>query len=173
MTRYLAARAVQTAITLALMSLIVFVLIGLMPGDPIDMMISGDPQMTSEDAARLRALYGLDKPLLERYLAWATQAAQGNFGYSRSFAQPVLTVLWPRLLNTLQLAGIAFILATAVALLRAYAASLEIDLAYQGFDSEMAAMPGKVSVACSMDSTATSSSKLTASAMLEMTPNNM
>ena len=80
MTRYLAARAVQTAITLALMSLIVFVLIGLMPGDPIDMMISGDPQMTSEDAARLRALYGLDKPLLERYLAWATQAAQGNFG---------------------------------------------------------------------------------------------
>ena len=116
MTRYLAARAVQTAITLALMSLIVFVLIGLMPGAPLDMMISGDPQMTSEDAARLRALYGLDKPLLERYLAWATQAAQGNFGYSRSFAQPVLTVLWPRLLNTLQLAGIAFILATAVAL---------------------------------------------------------
>ena len=116
MTRYLAARAVQTAATLALMSLIVFVLIGLMPGDPIDMMISGDPQMTSEDAARLRALYGLDRPLLERYFAWATQAVQGNFGYSRSFSQPVLAVLWPRLLNTLLLAGIAFVLATAVAL---------------------------------------------------------
>ena len=72
MSRYLAARAVQTAITMALMSLVVFVLIGLMPGDPIDMMISGDPQMTSEDAARLRAMYGLDKPLLERgFLACA------------------------------------------------------------------------------------------------------
>lgn len=116
MSRYLAARAVQTAITLALMSLVVFVLIGLMPGDPIDMMISGDPQMTSEDAARLRAMYGLDKPLLERYLAWALQALQGNFGYSRSFGQPVLTVLWPRLLNTFLLAGIAFALATAIAL---------------------------------------------------------
>jgi peptide/nickel transport system permease protein len=116
MSRYLAARAIQTAITLALMSLVVFVLIGLMPGDPIDMMISGDPQMTSEDAARLRAMYGLDKPLLERYLAWATQALQGNFGYSRSFGQPVLTVLWPRLLNTLLLAGTAFVLATAIAL---------------------------------------------------------
>jgi len=116
MSRYLAARAVQTAITLALMSLVVFVLIGLMPGDPIDMMISGDPQMTSEDAARLRAMYGLDKPLLERYLAWATQALQGNFGYSRSFGQPVLAVLWPRLLNTLLLAGTAFVLATAIAL---------------------------------------------------------
>ena len=116
MSRYLAARAVQTAITLALMSLVVFVLIGLMPGDPIDMMISGDPQMTSEEAARLRAMYGLDKPLLERYLAWAGQALQGNFGYSRSFSQPVLTVLWPRLLNTLLLAGTAFVLATAIAL---------------------------------------------------------
>ncbi|TAJ36164.1 MAG: ABC transporter permease [Reyranella sp.] len=116
MSRYLVARAVQTAITLVLMSLVVFVLIGLMPGDPIDMMISGDPQMTSEDAARLRAMYGLDKPLLERYLAWALQALQGNFGYSRSFGQPVLTVLWPRLLNTLLLAGIAFALATAIAL---------------------------------------------------------
>ncbi len=116
MSRYLAARAVQTAITLALMSLVVFVLIGLMPGDPIDMMISGDPQMTSEDAARLRAMYGLDKPLLERYLAWAAQALHGNFGYSRSFGQPVLAVLWPRLLNTLLLAGTAFVLATAIAL---------------------------------------------------------
>ena len=98
------------------MSFVVYLLIGLMPGDPIDMMIAGDPKMTSEDAARLRAVYGIDKPLLERYLAWAGQALQGNFGYSRSFNQPVLAVLWPRLLNTLELAGIAFLLSTAIAL---------------------------------------------------------
>ena len=101
MSRYLASRAVETVVTLALMSFVVYLLIGLMPGDPIDMMIAGDPKMTSEDAARLRAVYGIDKPLLERYLAWAGQALQGNFGYSRSFNQPVLAVLWPRLLNTL------------------------------------------------------------------------
>ena len=116
MSRYLAARALGTVVTLALMSLVVYVLIGLMPGDPIDMMISGDPKMTSEDAARLRAIYGIDKPLLDRYLAWALQALQGNFGYSRSYSQPVLAVLWPRLLNTLLLAGIAFALSTAIAL---------------------------------------------------------
>ena len=116
MSRYFAARAVQTVVTLLLMSLVVYLLIGLMPGDPIDMMISGDPTMTSADAARLRAAYGLDKPLLERYLAWLLQALQGNFGYSRSFGQPVLTVLWPRLLNTLLLAGIAFVISVAVAL---------------------------------------------------------
>jgi peptide/nickel transport system permease protein len=116
LSRYLASRLVEIVVTLALMSFVVYLLIGLMPGDPIDMMIAGDPKMTSEDAARLRAVYGIDKPLLERYLAWAGQALQGNFGYSRSFNQPVLTVLGPRMLNTLQLAGIAFLLSIAIAL---------------------------------------------------------
>ncbi|CAN5742137.1 ABC transporter permease [soil metagenome] len=116
MSRYLASRAVQTVVTLAVMSFVVYLLIGLMPGDPIDMMIAGDPTMTSQDAARLRAVYGIDKPLLERYLAWAGQALQGNFGYSRSYNQPVLAVLWPRLINTLVLAGTAFGLAVALAL---------------------------------------------------------
>ena len=116
MSRYLAARAVEIAVTLVLMSFIVYLLIGLMPGDPIDMMISGDPKMTSADAARLRAVYGIDKPLLERYAAWGLQALQGNFGYSRSFGQPVLDVLGPRLVNTLELAGLAFVLSIAIAL---------------------------------------------------------
>ena len=116
MGRYLASRAVQIAITLVIMSLVVYLLIGLMPGDPIDLMISGNPKMTAEDAKRLRALYGVDKPLFERYLAWAHQALLGNFGYSRSFNRPVLEVLWPRLLNTFQLAGLAFLISTAIAL---------------------------------------------------------
>src|SRR5258708_28807479 len=116
MSRYLASRAAQTVVTLALMSFVVYLLIGLMPGDPIDMMIAGDPTMTSADAARLRAVYGIDKPLMDRYLAWAGQALQGKFGYARSFNQPVLVVLWPRLLNTLVLAGLAFTIATAIAL---------------------------------------------------------
>ena len=38
-----------------------------MPGDPIDLMVTADPNITAEDAARLKALYGLDRPLLERY----------------------------------------------------------------------------------------------------------
>src|SRR6476659_3161185 len=116
MIRYVVNRLVEIVVTLALMSFVVYLLIGLMPGDPIDMMIAGDPKMTSEDAARLRAVYGIDKPLLDRYLAWAGQALQGNFGYSRSFNQPVLAVLWPRVLNTLILEAIAFVLATAIAL---------------------------------------------------------
>ncbi len=116
MTRYLAGRLIETLVTLALMSLIVFVLIGLMPGDPVDIMAAGDPRMTPADVARLRALHGLDKPLLERYAAWAINALSGDLGYSRSFARPVLDVLWPRLGNTLLLAGTAFVLSAAIAL---------------------------------------------------------
>jgi peptide/nickel transport system permease protein len=116
MSRYLAARAVEIAVTLLLMSFIVYLLIWLMPGDPIDLMISSDPRITSADQARLRALYGLDKPFIDRYLAWLGQALEGNFGYSRSFGQPVLDILMPRLLNTLVLEGIAFVLAIVIAL---------------------------------------------------------
>ena len=116
MGRYFVSRAIQTIVTLVLMSLVVFLLIGLMPGDPIDLMIAADPNMRGEDAARLRAAYGLDKPLIDRYLAWAGEALQGRFGYSRSFSQPVFDILWPRLLNTLLLAGTAFVLSVAIAL---------------------------------------------------------
>jgi peptide/nickel transport system permease protein len=116
LARYLAGRVLGAVVTLVLMSLLVYMLIGLMPGDPINMMISGDPTMTSEDAARLRAVYGVDKPVVDRYLAWAGQVLQGNFGYSRSLNQPVFVVIWPRLANTLLLAGLSFLLAIAVAL---------------------------------------------------------
>ena len=103
MSRYLASRA-STA-SRSLMSFVVYLLIGLMPGDPIDMMIAGDPTMTSEDAARLRAVYGLDKPLLERYLAWAGAGAAGQLrllallqpaGAGRAVAAPAATrCCWP------------------------------------------------------------------------------
>lgn len=112
--RLLAGRLLQIAITLALLSFIMFLLIGLMPGDPIDLAIAGDPRLSAEDAARLRALHGLDQPLLVRYLAWASALLQGQFGYSRLFAQPVAEVIAPALLSTLVLLGAALLLAGTI-----------------------------------------------------------
>jgi len=63
------------AAVLAVMSFVIYALIGLMPGDPIDVMIASDPHLTAADAVRLKALYGLDRPLMERYLAWAQAAS--------------------------------------------------------------------------------------------------
>ena len=116
MTRFLATRVAQSVIVLALMSFAIYALIGLMPGDPIDLMISADPKMTPEDAARLRALYGVDKPVVERYANWLTAALGGDLGYSRLYAAPVLDVLLPALGNTLILLGLTLVLSLAIGL---------------------------------------------------------
>lgn len=107
MGRLILSRLAQIAVVTAILSLCAFLLIGLMPGDPIEMAIAGDPRLTSEDAARLRALHGLDQPLMARYLAWAGEVLRGNFGHSRLFAQPVAQLLWPALLSSLELLALA------------------------------------------------------------------
>lgn len=116
MLRYFAHRSIEAALVLLLMSFVIYILLGLMPGDPIDIMASGDPDMTSADIARLKALYGLDQPLTTRYWHWLTNAASGDFGYSRLHAKPVLAVLGPRLWNTTALMGFSFLLALIIAI---------------------------------------------------------
>lgn len=116
MKRFLLLRGLQSLVVLAVMSFVIYGLIGLMPGDPIDLMISSDPKMTSADAARLRTLYGLDIPLYERYWNWLLSALSGDLGYSRLFGQPVLDVLFPALRNSLMLLGTAFVMAVVIAI---------------------------------------------------------
>jgi peptide/nickel transport system permease protein len=116
MMRFTAIRLVEIAAMLVLMSFVIYGLIGLMPGDPIDLMMSADPHLTAADLARLKALYGVDKPLLERYLAWAQAALSGDLGYSRLFSAPVAATLLPRLLNSLVLLGSSFVIAFLVSL---------------------------------------------------------
>jgi peptide/nickel transport system permease protein len=116
MSRFLISRALQSVVVLAIVSLLVFALIGLMPGDPVDLMLSANPTMTSEDAARIRAMHGLDRPLLERYATWLGSALQGDLGYSRLFARPVMDVMVPALANTFRLMGLALLLSLAIAL---------------------------------------------------------
>src|SRR4051794_40543678 len=110
MIRYAAIRLIEIAAMLVLMSFVIYGLIGLMPGDPIDLMRSADPRVSAADVARLKAAYGLDQPLLSRYLAWAGQALSGDLGYSRLFAAPVWAALLPRLGNTLLLMGSSFVI---------------------------------------------------------------
>lgn len=116
MKRYVVGRLLESLIVLAVMSYVIYGLIGLMPGDPIDIMVQADPNLTSADAARLKALYGLDKPLYERYANWLAAALRGDFGYSRVHNAPALEVLGPRLVNTLVLMGLSFVVSLAIAL---------------------------------------------------------
>lgn len=113
---YLLRRAGHSFLVLAVMSFVIYSLMGLMPGDPIDLMISADPRITPADVERLRALYGLDLPIWQRYLNWLQLSLSGDFGHSRLYAKPVFEVLGPALLNTLQLLGLALSLSLLIAL---------------------------------------------------------
>ena len=91
-------------------------LLGLMPGDPVDLLVSADPRLSAADAARLKALYGLDQPLGKRYLNWLLTAIQGDLGYSRLYSKPVLVVIWGALQNTLILMSVAFVFSVTLAI---------------------------------------------------------
>ena len=116
MTRFILQRLAETLIVLLLMSFVIYGLIGLMPGDPIDLMLTADPKLTTADVARLKALQGLDQPLLDRYVHWLSAALQGDFGYSRSQSLPVWQVVIPRLGNTILLMGVSLVIALAIAI---------------------------------------------------------
>jgi peptide/nickel transport system permease protein len=116
MSAFLIRRTVHSLIVLFVMSVVIYGLIGLMPGDPVDLMISADPNITSDDAARLRAIYGLDQPLWSRYVNWLGAAITDDFGYSRLYAQPVWQAIVPALSNTLILLISSLALALAIAL---------------------------------------------------------
>jgi len=116
MTAFLVRRLVQSLLVLVLLSFVIFWLMALMPGDPIDLLMATNPDVTSADAARLKALAGLDRPIWERYLNWAGAALAGNFGYSRLYSIPVMEVILPRLGATLILLGISTTLALVIAI---------------------------------------------------------
>lgn len=116
MLRFIGERLIQSAAVLVVMSFVIFALIGLMPGDPVDLMISADPDLTSADIEKLREIYGLDRPVVERYGNWLWAALQGDFGFSRLFARPVFDVLIPALGHTLALLGISLTLALCIGL---------------------------------------------------------
>jgi peptide/nickel transport system permease protein len=114
--RTVLSRLLQSLIVLLVMSFVVYGLMGLMPGDPIDLMIAGDPHLSAADVVRLKALYGLDRPWTERWLRWLLQLVQGELGYSRLYARPVMEAMGPALVNTATLMVCSLLLALSVAL---------------------------------------------------------
>ena len=124
MVRFIASRLLQSALVLLVMSFIIYGLIGLMPGDPIDIMVNSNPGYTAQDIARLRAQYGLDQPLTIRYWNWLQAAVTLDFGYSRTYSQPVMVVMMPALLQTAKLMNVSFVVFTVVALTLSVIAAL-------------------------------------------------
>lgn len=112
--RYLARRLAQVVPAVAGILLLTFLLIHLAPGDPVDALASEGGDEAYLD--RLRAEYGLDRPLPQQFLAYAGNVVQGDFGVSFAQARPVPAVIGARLTPTLLLTGSALVVSTAGAL---------------------------------------------------------
>jgi peptide/nickel transport system permease protein len=111
MQRYLAQRLIAFIPTLFGISIIVFLVMHLIPGDAISAMIGTTFKLTEAQAAALRAYYGLDKSLPEQYWLWLTAALRGDFGLSVRSGQPVLREILARFPLTLELALLAMVIA--------------------------------------------------------------
>ena len=104
-------RLAGTAVTLIGVAVIVFVVIRVVPGNPIAMMLP--PGATEDDIARLTARYGFDKSIPEQFVIWAQGVFQGDFGTSITARQPVLDLVLGRLPATLELSLLALGIAVA------------------------------------------------------------
>ena len=115
MLRYLINRALLMIPTLLGVAVLVFFMLRLMPGDPVQMMMDG-ANVSKDVIAAERARLGLDQPIYLQFAKWLGSALTGDFGYSMWTGKPVLHEIAIRLELSLEVAILATILAVALAL---------------------------------------------------------
>ena len=111
-------KLLQGLLMLLIVSAITFTLLSSAGGDALAN-IRDNPQVSEETITSLTKVYGLDRPFAERYGLWLLSALSGDLGESFSFRVPVLTVVWPRLLNTVWIGVAALIIASIVSVMLA------------------------------------------------------
>ena len=120
-----ARRFLLAILTLLVVSGVVFAMVEVLPGDVASRILGR--MATEENLAVLRARLELDVPAIQRYGQWLVGMLQGDFGTSLTTDRPVLSVLGPRIANTLVLAGVAFLLYIPLALVPAAIQALNRD----------------------------------------------
>lgn len=111
MGRYILFRAAASVPVLLGITIIVFVILSMIPGDPATAILGS--YATPENVARLNAQLGLDRPLVQRYFIWLGNLLQGDLGRSFSLNRPVIDEILERFNATLILSGVAFLICSA------------------------------------------------------------
>jgi peptide/nickel transport system permease protein len=114
MLRFIAARLAGTLPVAFVLSLGVFLMMHLTPGDPVQIMLGQDAD--PQTAAALRAELGLDQPLPVQYLRWAAGALRGDLGRSIRTNEPVTEAVVSRLPVTIELSAFALLISLAIGL---------------------------------------------------------
>ena len=115
MGRYILFRAAASVPVLIGITIIVFVILSLIPGDPATSILGS--YATPENVARLNAQLGLDRPLVQRYFIWLGNLLQGDLGRSFSLNRPVIDEILERFNATLILSGLAFVMCSVLGIL--------------------------------------------------------
>lgn len=104
----------RLVLLLVLVSIVTFLLLSLIPGDPVEGLLP--PGATEEMVEEIRRAYGLDLPLWERYFVWIGNVLQGDFGVALRSREAVSTMILDRAPVSLELAFLAVVVALVIAI---------------------------------------------------------
>jgi peptide/nickel transport system permease protein len=125
MTKYLLGRLAQVIPTTILVTIVVFLMLHLAPGDPVSVILSSKAvAYTEEDVIELQQQLGLDKPLAMQYLSWAGNALRGDLGTSLYLRRDITPLLMERMSATATLAAGALLFALPVGVIAGVVSSL-------------------------------------------------
>lgn len=116
MGRYLTGRLIQILPVLVGVSVVIFVLVRLIPGDVVDVMIGPEGHISPAQRSQLTHDLGLDAPIYVQYVRWVAAVGRGDLGTSLRTKQPVATILMQGVPVTLEIAALSMLLAAALAI---------------------------------------------------------
>jgi peptide/nickel transport system permease protein len=111
---YIVRRLVLMLVTLIGISIIIFVLLRIVPGNIVDILFAAAGYVDPADKANLERELGLDQPIVMQYLHWILGLLRGDLGYSYVSEKPALDEILPRLPITARLAGLALLFSAAI-----------------------------------------------------------
>jgi peptide/nickel transport system permease protein len=114
MPAYIARRFMLMLLTLFGMSVLIFVLLRLMPGNVADILFDASGFVDPADRARIEAELGLDQPAIAQYLHWMGSLLQGDLGFSYVSERPAAEEILPRIPVTAKLAGLALLFSAVI-----------------------------------------------------------
>lgn len=114
--KYLINRIIDLSIVLVGISLIVFSMIRLIPGDAVAIMLGANTEITQEGMNELRSRLGLDKSIIEQYIIWIKNIFQGDFGTSIWTGRPVISEIYINAWPTIELTALSVILGAGLSI---------------------------------------------------------
>ncbi|MCX7772707.1 MAG: ABC transporter permease [Clostridia bacterium] len=114
MKQYIVRRLLEYIPIMIVVAMIIFLIVALIPGDYIDNVAGANPRYTPEKIAAMKAKYGFDKPVVERFIIWLGNALRLDFGESLSYQKPVTEVIGYFMWNSFLIAFLAFLLETLI-----------------------------------------------------------